>query len=160
MKAYLINPAAHTITEFDFSGKRPDMCAMLGCDDDDLRGVSLDEEMDSPDVLFVAYRPACQSFFMTSALPIPLAGLGIVVGMQRMETDEEKGLDGGHAGAPMHSLEWLKKNLLWMERAGPDSFMCDGKHTDEATAMNVIAGLKALAEKHSDSLTVEQRYLN
>lgn len=163
MKAYLINPADRTVSEFKFSGKRPDMIAMLGTTEAELRGLSLnDDDTESPDVVFVAHRPTRLDYFMVSAIPIPLAGLAVVVGIERADIDGD--MNGGHAQSPTMTLEWLKNHLIWLEKIdmpnGDVGFKCDDILNAPTTTLNVIAGLKEYADKHSDMVKIHRQYLN
>ena len=106
MKAYLIDPFEKSITEVDYSGNYQDLSAICGYDtfavatfNDEGDGVFVDDEgLFKPD----------QKFFIIGSYPQPLAGRGLVLGV-----------DGeGASVSPTVDRSWLDGHVRFVELTG------------------------------------------
>lgn len=118
MQAFLINPAARSITAFQFSGKPEDMAAILSTTLGQVGATAMptNDRDDVRDALLVARDASDQrmGFFMLAGIPQPLLGCALVVGFANK---------GGKV-APTDALvglDWLKANVVWLKIAAEHS---------------------------------------
>lgn len=172
MQAYLINPAARTVSAFEFSGVPRDLCDILHTNgtQSSINGVALEDRPDTkrPDVIFVAKSPARDAgFFMVAGIPMPIGGLAVVVGMAT-EVEADDGVCGGTPLPPTVTLEWVKNNVLWLERStehdGDESMAFKAVDSQSMDVVaNVLKSLSALQKQGVVDLNVKgdmPRYLN
>lgn len=102
-RAYLIDPEAETITEFEYSGLESIYTA-LQCDT--VYAATFNENRDSVFIDDEGLLKNPTRFFCIEGYPQPLAGRGLVCG-----------LDGeGETVEPTVGLEWLKAHVCYVER--------------------------------------------
>lgn len=147
MKAFLINPTARTISEFECSGKPSDIAAILGVTTPhDLIGMAVSpDNPDTPDVIMASRNADHDAgYFLICSLSFPICGTGVLLGVERTTTVGNK--DGGKARpAPNMTLETLRSNLVWAQRIhngpnGEDQFYVDDSHNTVEAIRNVAMG--------------------
>ena len=104
MNAYLINPVNQTITSVEHSGNLSSLRTLLDCRIVDAARLNNSHG----DVVYVDDEGLfCnEHFFMVDGYPTPLAGLGLVVGMDG---------EGGDA-APKSTLDEIKSKIKFLTR--------------------------------------------
>ena len=106
MKAYLIDPFERAITEVDYSGNYQDIYGLCGYDtftvvtfNDQGDGVYVDDE---------GLFKSDQKFFVIGSYPQPLAGRGLVLGVD----------DEGASVSPTVDMTWLENHVRFVELIG------------------------------------------
>lgn len=104
MKAYLIDPFARSVTETEYNGDYQTIAPAIGA-----RLFTVAEFNDAGDAVFVddeGLLAGPTAFFLIDGYPEPLAGKGLVLGLDA---------DTGDSTAPSESLEQLTARVKWVD---------------------------------------------
>jgi hypothetical protein len=166
MKAILIDAVKREIREVEYriqsaEGELPTVGDYIG------GWIEAAFRFPSGDVMFVdeegLLKPTMHFFFCAFRTDQPMAGNGVVVG----EEVEDEDVPGGYYTVdPVVTVEWLRRNIIWMDRAefdawgnsraseaaGTITFFRDGKPVTEVlhTYGQLLSGMPRKEEENKD----------
>ena len=105
MKAYLIDPAARTVEQVQYSGDYHQIYELIGASTFDVAYINAKRDGLFVDDEGMLRDPETQSYFLVQGCPNPLAGKALCLGCN----------DEGESVAPRITLQELRQRVIWID---------------------------------------------